>query len=149
MSDYGKKFEQQFKKDWLNSFPNTFLFRLPDQQSGYKTTSKNPCDFICYTGKNLYLIECKAHAGNTIPFVNLRQHDLLKSYEHCAITGYVCWFYDNDEVFFITTQIISQMMNEGKKSINRKDSITYNFIKIPSIKKRTFMTSNYNILENS
>lgn len=147
MSDYGKKFEQQFKKDWLRSFPDTFIYRLPDQQSNYKGGSRNPCDFICYNRYRLYLIECKAHKGNTIPFSNLRQHDLLKSYQHCAITAYVCWFYEHDEVFFIPTQIVSKMMGDGKKSINRKDAKKYSYVRIPSKKKRTFMESDYSALE--
>ena len=42
MADYGKKFEQQFKKDWELSFPNSFIYRLPDQQSGYRGGSRNP-----------------------------------------------------------------------------------------------------------
>ena len=144
MSDYGKKFEQQFLEDWGKSYPNTFIYRLPDQQSRYKGGSRNPCDFICYNNKNLYLIECKSHAGNTIPFSNLRQHDLLKSYESCAITGYICWFYDHDKVFFIQTQTITKMIEENKKSINIKDKDR--FIEIPSIKKRTFMNSDYSVL---
>ena len=147
MADYGKKFEQQFKKDWVKSFPNKFIYRLPDQQSKYKGGSRNPCDFICYTGNQLYLLECKSHKGNTIPFDNLRQHDLLKSYEECAFTGYVCWFYEHDEVFIVTTQIVTKMMEDGKKSINRKDVENYNFISIPSKKKRTFMESDYTVLE--
>ena len=43
---YGKKFEQKFKSDWKKCFPETFLFRLKDQTTGYKTTSQNPCDFL-------------------------------------------------------------------------------------------------------
>ena len=146
MPDYGKKFEKQFLEDWGNSFPNTFIYRLSDQQSRYKGSSRNPCDFICYNKKNLYLIECKSHAGNTISFDNLRQHDLLKLYEDCAITGYVCWFYDHDEVFFIPTQTVTKMKEDGKKSINRKDKDIYHFITIPSKKKRTFLISDYSIL---
>lgn len=146
MSDYGKKFETQFRKDWLASFPNTFVYRLPDQQSMYKGGSRNPCDFICYNNKKLYLLECKSHKGNTIPFVNLRQHDILKTYESCAVTGYICWFYDHDKVIFIPTQTISKMMKEGLKSINIKNMSDYEHVDIPSIKKKTFMTSDYKIL---
>lgn len=149
MSDYGKKFEQQFKKDWIKSFPDTFIYRLPDQQSNYKGGSRNPCDFICYNKVHLYLLECKSHKGNTIPFSNLRQHDLLKSYESCAITGYICWFRDHDEVFFIPTQVVTKMMRDEKKSINIKDLNTncYSHTRIPSKKKRTLMESDYTVLQ--
>ena len=146
MADYGKKFEQQFKKDWELSFPNSFIYRIPDQQSGYRGGSRNPCDFICYTGRSLFLIECKSHKGNTIPFTNLRQHDLLKTYESCAITGYICWFIEHGKVVFIPTQTISKMEKDGLKSININKLEGYDYIEIPSVKKRTFLNSDYKIL---
>lgn len=146
MVDYGKKFETQFRKDWETSFPNTFIYRLPDQQSMYKGGSRNPCDFICYNNKHLYLLECKSHKGNTIPFSNLRQHDILKIYEDCAITGYICWFYEHDRVIFVPTTTVSKMMEDGLKSININKLDEYKYVEIPSEKKRTFMISDYKIL---
>ena len=43
----GKQFEDVFRKDWKQSFPDTFLLRLPDQTSGFYG-SRNLCDFIAY-----------------------------------------------------------------------------------------------------
>ena len=42
------------------------------------------------------------------------------------------------------------MIFENKKSINIKDikADKYNFVIIPSVKKRVFMDSNYAVLEN-
>lgn len=146
MNDYGKKFEVKFREDWVTSFPNTFIYRLPDQQSRYKGGSRNPCDFICYNNEHLYLIECKSHKGNTIPFSNLRQHDLLKTYENCAITGYICWFIEHGRVLFIPTQAVSKMMADGLKSININKLKNYDHVEIPSKKKRIFLDSDYKIL---
>ena len=43
----GKKFESVFREDWEKSFPNGFLYRLPDQMSGFAgSCASNPCDFI-------------------------------------------------------------------------------------------------------
>lgn len=38
------------------------------------------------------------------------------------------------------------MKKDGKKSINIKDSMLYNSVEIPSIKKRTFLDSDYSVL---
>ena len=40
------------------------------------------------------------------------------------------------------------MMTDGKKSVGIRDLDKYNIIKIPSIKKRVFMDSDYSILLN-
>ena len=104
--------------------------------------------YLLYWG-NLFLIECKSHKGNTIPFTNLRQHDLLKTYEQCAITGYICWFIEHDKVIFIPTKTISKMKENGLKSININKLGGYEYIEIPSEKKRTFLNSDYRILNFS
>lgn len=76
----GKQFEQVFKEDWKRSFPNSFLYRLPDQQSRYHGASQNPCDFIGFSGGILYLLECKTHKGASIPFEAIPQYDRLVGY---------------------------------------------------------------------
>ena len=79
-TNYGKKFEKVFEQDWRKTFPCSFIFRLPDQQSGYYGTSSNPCDYICFVNNKLYLLELKSHLGNTFPLSNLRQYDKLSPY---------------------------------------------------------------------
>ena len=34
-TDIGKKFESRFKQDYQRCCPDTLIYRLPDQQSGY------------------------------------------------------------------------------------------------------------------
>ena len=80
MADRGKQFEEQFKKDWKESMPDSFCYRLHDQVTGYKVTSRNPCDFICYKFPYLYLLEIKSHEGNTFPFSAFRQYDEMIKY---------------------------------------------------------------------
>lgn len=63
----------------MKAFPNCFLYRLPDIQSGYFNSS-NPCDFISFEDKKLYLIECKSIHGNTLPFADIPQYDRLLRY---------------------------------------------------------------------
>ena len=146
----GKQFEEQFKKDFLKTFPDGFILRLPDQMSGYKSYSQNPCDFICFTNGKLFLIECKSHKGASFPFVNLTQYSKLK--DKVGIkgvrAGVILWLYEKDLVLYVPINTISQMMIDGKKSVGIRDLDKYNIIKIPSIKKRVFMDSDYSVLLN-
>ena len=66
----------------------------------------------------------------------------------CA--GVIVWFIDHDTVVFTPVSEVEKMIFENKKSINIKDikADKYNFVIIPSVKKRVFMDSNYTVLEN-
>lgn len=145
----GKEFENRFREDWKQSFPNSFLLRLPDQVSGYKNYSKNICDFIAFTNNTLFLIECKTHAGASLPIANITQFDLIKQYVGIKgiRAGVILWLYEKDCVLYIPISTIIKLISEGKKSINPKlIDEGYNIKIIPSVKKRIFMTSDYSIL---
>ena len=60
--------------------------------------------------------------------------------------GVVLWLYEKDKVFYIPISTITQMKNDGCKSVGIKALDKYKIYEIPSIKKRTYMTSNYSIL---
>lgn len=147
----GKKWEAEFKRGWIKAFPSHFIYRLPDQVSGYKTTSQNPCDFIAYAKKKLLMAECKAHAGASLPFSAIRQFDKLISYIGTVDTfpGVLLWLYEKDLVLWITAEDLKYMRDvEGKKSVGIKalTDPSYNIIQIPAEKKRVFMDVNYNTL---
>ena len=146
-----KKFEEQFKKDFLNTFPDGFILRLPDQMSGYKSYSQNPCDFICFTNGKLFLIECKSHKGASLPFDVITQFDKLVSYSNVpdVYAGVVIWLYEKDMVLYAPINLIKRLKGEGKKSIGIKALNEYEeFIEIPSEKKRVMMSSDYSVLLN-
>ena len=149
-TNYGKKFEKVFEQDWVKSFPCSFILRLPDQQSGYYGASSNPCDYICYVNKKLYLLELKSHLGNTFPLDNLRQYEKLAKYAGIqgVISGVIIWFRDRDKVVFCPISSVIKMKMDDKKSINIKylETKEYDLIEIPSSKKRVFMESNYTLL---
>ena len=115
--------------------------------NGYKTISQ-VSDFIGYIYPNIFYLECKSHAGNTFPFDKLTQYDKLK--EKVGIkgvrAGVILWLYDHDTVLYCPISTITQMKADGKKSINIKDIDKYNIKVVPSVKKRTFMTSDYTLL---
>lgn len=147
----GKQFEKRFKSDWERSFPNTFIYRLQDSMGGYRGIS-NICDFICFANNKLYLIECKKHKGNTLPWSAFSQADRLikyKDYDN-VYPGAIIWFEDHDIVIWVGIDDIKLMKDQDKKSINVKmiKDESYNIIEIPSIKQSVFLKSDYTILKN-
>lgn len=152
-TDLGKKFEDIFKQNWKKCFPTTFLFRLHDQITEFKETSKNPCDFIAMpTEKMLFLIELKEHKGLSVPFAAIPQYERLLKYKDYLYTypGVIIWFSEKDKVIWVSVQEMEKMVNDGKKSISLKmlDEKLYNIIEIPSVKKRVFLESDYTILKD-
>ena len=155
-TDIGKKLENRFKQDWLRCFPNTLIYRLPDQQSGYAGGgSANPCDFLCFTGNEVLMVECKAHKSASIPFSAIRQYDKMLGYKGLekVFPGVVVWFYEKDTVIWVSIEEMEKMVNDGEKSIGlrmidekKPYKKQYNIITIPSKKLRTFMESDYNYL---
>lgn len=145
----GKKFEGQFKQDWMK-LPNAFALRLPDQQSGYYGTSANPCDFICYSYPNMFLLELKSHGGNTFPLSAFRQYDKLTKYQGTRgiKVGVVLWMCDHDVVLYIPISTFDKIVAEGGKSFNIKyvGDDNYKSYVIPSTKKRTYMESDWSYL---
>ena len=145
----GKEFEARFKQQFLASFPNSFILRLPDQVSGYKYTSSNICDFIGYAKGKLYLIECKTHLGASFPLSNLSQYNKLLPYVGIpgVRVGVVLWLIDKDKIFYVPISTVIQMKIKNKKSISYKDIDKWLIMEIPSIKKVVFMDSDYSVLD--
>lgn len=151
MSDnYGKNFEQKFKKDFLKTVPNSTVDRIYDTVNGLYGV-RNICDFIGYSYPNIFYLECKTHKGASLPFDNITQYDRLK--EKVGIPGVRCgvvlWLYEKDLVYYIPISTITKMKSDGKKSVGLKAvSEGYNIIQISSIKRRVFMDSDYSCLMN-
>ena len=147
----GKQFEARFQQDWMRIFPNTLVFRLKDQKTGYKETSKNPCDFLCLPNNELFMVECKEHKGASIPFSAIPQYERLLEYKDVKNVrpGVVIWFSEKDIVLWVSIQEMEKMVLAGEKSIGiRMLKEDYNIVIIPSKKLRVFMESDYSILVN-
>lgn len=149
MISRGKQFEQKFREDF-SKIPGSVVIRLPDQVSGFKATSANISDFFCYVKPTLFFIEVKSISGNTFPIKDLRQYELLKQHEGIPglKRGVVIWFTEKDRVLYVPVSTFTKMIAEGKKSVNIRtiDSEDYDFVDIPSVKKRVFMDSDYSCL---
>lgn len=146
--DKGKAFETKFKEDFQKLEDNS-VDRLYDVMSGYKAI-KQVSDFIAYLYPNIFYIECKSHKGASIPIANITQYESLKTKVDIkgVRSGVVLWLYEKDKVFYIPTKTITQMINDGEKSIGIRHLDKYRIIEIPSTKKRVFMDSDYSILKN-
>ena len=118
--------------------------------TGYRHTSSNISDFIIYKYPEIFYMEIKSIHGNTFPLTNLTQYEKLKAKIGIkgVRAGVTIWFVDKDRVIFVPIETIQQMKQEGVKSVNIRtiDNSDYDFINIPSVKKRVFMDSDYRVI---
>ena len=95
--------------------------RIPDQTSGYKTTSQNFCDFIYYTYPNIFYIECKSAYGDRFDFSKItdnQKHGMLKKVNKGAFSGVVLWMVEHSKVIVLDIEVVHKMIRDGIKSIN-------------------------------
>ena len=153
-SNQGKKFELKFKEDWLKTIKNAtskdaFLLRLYDSTNGFVNIS-TPCDFIGFANGKLFLIECKSHNGASIPLTAIPQYSRLLAYKDFEniFPGIIVWFKDKDCVIWFPVATIEKEIAKGKKSINYQiaDDVESGAIKLPGIKKRVFIDTDYSPL---
>lgn len=148
MAKLFKEFESQFKKDVQATFPESFVYRIPDQMSGYKSASKNICDFIVFTNGTLFLLECKSHKGTSMPLEAFSQLDRMATY--CNIKdvkcGVVIYFYEKHKVLYFTVNKALEISKKGERSLGLRHLGEDGVIDVPSKLKRTLMTSDYSFL---
>lgn len=146
--NYGKEFEQKFKEDFLK-IENSTLDRLYDTMNGYKSISQ-VSDFIGFVKPNIFYLECKSHRGASIPMDNITQYDKLKKKVGIpgVRTGVVLWLIDKDTVMYVPMSTLTQLKDDGEKSVGIRHIGKYNIKLVPSVKKRVFMDSDYSVLLN-
>lgn len=152
--DIGKKWESKFESTWIKQFPGTLIYRLPDQQGGYAGEGgSNPCDFLCYPGNCVLMVECKAHKGASIPFNAIPQYERQLKYKgrHKTFPGVLVWFYEKDIIIWVSIEEMEKMVADGEKSIGlrmMKENYPkkYCIIGVPAVKLRTFMEADINYL---
>lgn len=147
----GKQFEKILRADF-STLPGSFIYRLPDQVSGFKSTSRNPSDFIAYVKPNCFLLEAKSITGNTFPLTNLTQFEMLNTFENISglRRGVVIWFRDHKRVLYVPISTIKKMKEDNKKSVNIRtiENENYNYIELPTETKRVYPKSDYSVLLN-
>lgn len=138
----GKVWEKCVEESWKDSFPNSFILRLPDQQNGYFGTSRNVVDYIAFNSPYLYLIECKTIKGNTLPLSNLKQYERMLAYNDIRNikVGFLVWWQEKGITAWVPVSAITTLKDEDKKSVHVdyvKNKL-YNIIEIPNIIKRVY-----------
>lgn len=148
MSNYGKAFEDKFKKDF-GLLEGSSIDRLYDTMNGYKSI-KQISDFIGYKYPFIFYLECKSHKGASIPLSNITQYDNLKKKVGIpgVRSGVVLWLYEKDKVFYVPTSTITKLKQDGEKSVGLRHIGKYRIIEVPSVKLRVFMDSDYSVLMN-
>ena len=145
----GKQFEEKLKADF-SKVCGSLIYRIPDQVNGHKTTSQNPCDFFGYVKPLMFMIEAKSINGNTFPITNFIQYERMRSYRGVPglRRGVVIWFISHDVVVYVPVRTIELLKAANKKSVNIKDLDNEEFpcIRIPSVKKRVFLDTDYSVL---
>ena len=144
----GKQFESRLKEDF-SKLPGAFIYRVPDNMSGYRGIT-GICDFIGFKKPKIFFLEAKTILGNTFPLTNFTQFDKLMSIpNHDGIhRGVIIWFQTHDVVVYVPLKTFIKLKEDGKKSFNVKyvESKEYDCIVIPSVKKRVFLDSDYSVL---
>ena len=146
--NYGKDYEERFKKNFMKCFPNNFIFRLKDDLSKRKGAARKHCAFLCHVKSTLFMLEVKCHYGNTFPFSALRQYDKLIEYVGLdnVECGVMIWFIDHDKEIYVPIETITKMKNNGDKSVNIRKLKDYKVVHIPSTKMRVFLDSDYSFM---
>ena len=144
----GKQWEAKLKEDF-SKLPGAYIYRVPDNMSGYKGIS-GISDFIAYKFPKIFFIEAKTILGNTFPLSNFTQFDKLMTIPDVRgiHRGVMIWFQDHSAVLYVPLLTIAKMKADGKKSVNIKkiEEEGYDYIRIPSIQKRVFLDSDYSVL---
>lgn len=142
----GKKFEDRFKQDWLETVSDSVCYRLYDTTNGFKSIA-NVADFITYKYPNMFMIDCKSTDSNTLNFADIRQYSKMLEYKGISglYVGIIWWSVKNDKVIWIPIETLEKIKKEDKKSYNIKmlnDPNYYSF-EIKSTKLRAFMKTDY------
>ena len=144
----GKQWEQKLKEDF-SKLPGAYIYRVPDNMSGYKGIT-GISDFIGYKYPKCFFIEAKTILGNTFPLSNFTQFDQLMTIPDVKgiHRGVMIWFQDHNAVLYVPLLTIAKMKADGKKSVNIKkiDEEGYEYVRIPSVQKRVFLDSDYSVL---
>ena len=146
----GKAWEEKVKEDLLK-LPDVSLERVPDQMSGFKSTSQNPADFYLYWYPYFYYIETKSTNVNTFG-VDFAQYDrlLARAGRKGVRAGVMLWWVQHQKVAYIPVKTFEKLIKDGKRSVNIKMLGTdeYRIIEIPSVTKRVFPTCDYSVLSS-
>jgi recombination protein U len=127
---------KQFESDFISSFPtDMWTYRLRDTSSSWQDkgndtktsrfTVTNICDFLIhnYFNAETYLLELKSVTNKSVPFGNLRKHQVDELYKSLTKRGIKAFFLLNyrsvNETYAITADLIyDYYYNSERKSFS-------------------------------
>ena len=121
---------KQFEKDFIGSVPKRCdITRLKDgagwsDASNVRFTSNNPCDFIVWSAKTkrMYKFELKSIQGKSLPFANIKQHQLdslCDSRNKGVWSLFVVNYRAVEETYLVKPETIEACMENGvRKSLS-------------------------------
>lgn len=122
MTEYGKKFELDFKNS-CDSI-NTFAYRIKTRHTQYKGDSEI-ADFIVYRMPHLFIFELKSTKEKRLPFDMIRANQISGlrdvSEKYGINAGIIVQFRDPYSHWYIPISIIIEYITKGAKSIPLKD----------------------------
>lgn len=143
MINSGKRFEN----NWKNSIPkDIFYYRLRDSSNTWSNGDKtrfapsNICDCLIFDGDYLYTLELKSTKGKSLPFNNIKKHqidDLLWCSQFADIvSGIVIEFASLDECYFVEIKQFEAFYNTASRKSIPVDYCRENGLKIGVEKKK-------------
>lgn len=125
MKNNGKRFEDNFR-DSIGG--EIFFYRFRDGTSnwsrgeGTRFQQTNMCDCEMFDGSRLFLLELKSVVGKSLPFANIKEHQVRELYNASCYknirAGFLIEFSSLNRVFYISAKKLKEYMeNSGRKSI--------------------------------
>ena len=135
-----KKSGKRFEENWRESIPeDIFYYRLKDNSNNWSNSNKtrftpsNICDCIVFDGDYLYTLELKSTKGKSLPYGNIKQHQIddLKWCSEFAgvISGFVIEFDSLNECYFVEISLFEQF-----KETNQRKSLPIDFCRKNGLK---------------
>ena len=143
-----KKSGKRFEENWKKSIPeNIFYYRLKDSSSSWdngtraRFTPSNICDCFVFEGKKLLTLELKNTNTKSLPYSNIRKHqidDLLWSGSfYNVIAGFVINFDTLDECYFVEINDFKRYFEENSRKSLPVDYCRLNALKIDNKRLKT------------
>ena len=148
MGSISNKVGKGFEKDFRNSCPkDVLIFRLKDG----KGVGKNPCDYIVYKYPHMYMLELKTVQGKSLPFVNIKPHQLEsmnKVWEvYGMVGGFIINFRSVNETYFVDGRKMKSFTETTDKKSFPISWVKDNGILLPQHIKRTRYHYDYSFMQ--
>lgn len=125
MKNTGKRFEDNFRESVSGDL---FFYRFRDGTSSWgggantRFQQTNICDCELFDGERLYLLELKSVIGKSLPFVNIKEHQLKELVEASRykniVAGFLIEFSTINRCFYLSAKDMEHYIgNSGRQSI--------------------------------